>query len=96
MPHLRSAGLRALTGIAAAHVATLTVSLPASAQGDRAVGAFATTLKIGVIGPFTGGSADFGVPMPNNGILQAVDEINGVGGYYLKDAKRNLFVQRKQ
>lgn len=38
------------------------------------------TLKIGVIGPFTGPSADFGVPL-RNGIQQAVDEINAVGGY---------------
>lgn len=38
------------------------------------------TLKIGVIGPFTGPSADFGVPM-FNGIQQAADEINAVGGY---------------
>ena len=38
------------------------------------------TLKIGVIGPFTGASADFGVPMLQ-GIQLAVDEINAVGGY---------------
>jgi branched-chain amino acid transport system substrate-binding protein len=38
-------------------------------------------LKIGVIGPFTGSSADFGMPMLN-GIKQAVDEINAVGGYF--------------
>lgn len=38
------------------------------------------TLKIGVIGPFSGPSADFGVPMLN-GIQLAVDEINAVGGY---------------
>ena len=38
------------------------------------------TLKIGIIGPFTGPSADFGIPMLN-GIQQAVDEINAVGGY---------------
>ena len=38
------------------------------------------TLKIGVIGPFTGASADFGVPMLN-GIQQAADEINAYGGY---------------
>jgi branched-chain amino acid transport system substrate-binding protein len=38
------------------------------------------TLKIGVIGPFTGGSSDFGLPMLN-GIQHAVDEINAVGGY---------------
>jgi branched-chain amino acid transport system substrate-binding protein len=37
-------------------------------------------LRIGVIGPFTGASADFGVPMLN-GIRLAVDEINAVGGY---------------
>lgn len=37
-------------------------------------------LRIGVIGPFTGGSADVGVPMLN-GIKMAVDEINAVGGY---------------
>ena len=37
-------------------------------------------LRIGVIGPFTGPSADFGLPMLN-GIKQAVDEINAVGGY---------------
>jgi branched-chain amino acid transport system substrate-binding protein len=44
--------------------------------------AFAQTnaLRIGVIGPFTGPSADFGQPMLN-GVLLAVDEINAVGGY---------------
>jgi branched-chain amino acid transport system substrate-binding protein len=38
------------------------------------------TFRIGVVGPFTGPSADFGVPMLN-GIQLAVDEINAVGGY---------------
>jgi branched-chain amino acid transport system substrate-binding protein len=47
---------------------------PAFAQNDS------NTLKIGVIGPFSGASADFGVPMLN-GIQMAVDEINAVGGY---------------
>jgi branched-chain amino acid transport system substrate-binding protein len=37
-------------------------------------------LKLGLIGPFTGPSADFGVPM-RNGVRMAVDEINAVGGY---------------
>lgn len=37
-------------------------------------------LRVGVIGPFTGASADFGVPMLQ-GIQLAVDEINAVGGY---------------
>jgi len=50
---------------------------PAYAQSPATT---ASTLKIGLIGPFTGGSADFGVPM-RNGIQQAVDEINAVGGY---------------
>ncbi len=40
----------------------------------------ANTLKIGVIGPFSGPSADFGMPMLN-GVQLAVDEINAVGGY---------------
>jgi branched-chain amino acid transport system substrate-binding protein len=37
-------------------------------------------LKIGVIGPFTGPSSDFGTPMLH-GIELAVEEINAVGGY---------------
>ncbi len=53
------------------------------------------TFRIGVVGPFTGPSADFGVPMLN-GIQLAVDEINAVGGYLgrplelvVKDDKAN-------
>ena len=53
----------------------------ASAQAQTpAPTAAASTLKIGLIGPFTGGSADFGIPM-RNGVQHAVDEINAVGGY---------------
>jgi branched-chain amino acid transport system substrate-binding protein len=37
-------------------------------------------LRLGVIGPFTGPSADFGMPM-QNGVRLAIDEINAVGGY---------------
>ena len=37
-------------------------------------------VRIGVVGPFTGPSADFGMPMLN-GIRLAVEEINAVGGY---------------
>ena len=37
-------------------------------------------LRIGLIGPFTGPSADYGTPMLN-GVKHAVDEINAVGGY---------------
>jgi branched-chain amino acid transport system substrate-binding protein len=53
------------------------------------------TFKVGIIGPFTGASADFGNPMLN-GIKLAVDEINAVGGYLgkplelvIKDDKAN-------
>ena len=37
-------------------------------------------LKVGLIGPFSGPSSDFGLPM-QNGVRMAVDEINAVGGY---------------
>jgi branched-chain amino acid transport system substrate-binding protein len=40
----------------------------------------AAPLRIGLIGPFTGASADFGIPM-RDGALLAVDEINAAGGY---------------
>ena len=59
-------------------VAAVFVGVSATAQ--TVVPPAANTLKIGVIGPFTGASADFGMPMLN-GIEQAVDEINAVGGY---------------
>ncbi len=69
-----------------AFVSCLLLAAPAWAQ---------STFKIGVIGPFTGPSADFGNPMLN-GIKLAVDEINAVGGYLgkpleliLKDDKGN-------
>jgi branched-chain amino acid transport system substrate-binding protein len=38
------------------------------------------TVKVGLIGPLTGPSADFGIPMANGAKL-AVDEINAAGGY---------------
>lgn len=54
-----------------------------------------STLRIGIVGPFTGPSADFGNPMLN-GIKLAVDEINAVGGFLgrplelvIKDDKAN-------
>lgn len=37
-------------------------------------------LRVGLIGPFTGPSADFGLPMVNGAML-AVEEINAAGGY---------------
>ena len=67
-------GARALVRLAATTAVMLAFSLPAAAQSS------AGSLKIGVIGPFTGPSADFGVPMLN-GIQQAFDEINAGGGY---------------
>jgi branched-chain amino acid transport system substrate-binding protein len=76
---------RIFTGLAAA--AVLLCHAPSFAQGQ--------TFKIGIIGPFTGASADFGNPMLS-GIKLAVDEINAVGGYLgrplelvIKDDKAN-------
>lgn len=69
----------------------LLAALSLAAQAQPAV----QPLRIGVIGPHTGGSADFGVPMLN-GIKLAVDEINAVGGFMgrpleivVKDDKAN-------
>ncbi len=52
-------------------------------------------IKIGLIGPLTGPSADFGLPMLN-GVKLAIDEINSFGGYLgrplqlvVKDDKAN-------
>ncbi|GER14028.1 ABC transporter substrate-binding protein [Variovorax boronicumulans] len=59
-------------------------------------------IRIGVIGPFTGPSADFGLPMLN-GVKMAVDEINAVGGYLgrslelvIKDDQANPDTGRSQ
>lgn len=79
---------RFLPGFVALSVSVFGLMLPAHAQTpQKSAGAdsaptqgAANTLRIGVIGPFTGPSADFGVPMAN-GIQLAVDEINAVGGY---------------
>ena len=58
--------LNALTGLAFATLCGLATAQTAS------------PLKVGVIGPFTGPSADFGVPMLQ-GVQLAVAEINGCG-----------------
>jgi branched-chain amino acid transport system substrate-binding protein len=42
-------------------------------------GALAQTIKIGLSGPFTGGSASMGVSM-RDGVKLAVSEINKAGG----------------
>jgi branched-chain amino acid transport system substrate-binding protein len=61
-----------------AQVPAGTATLPASTPvADPAT---SNNVKIGLIGPFTGGSSDFGVPM-RNGVQHAVDEINALGGY---------------
>ena len=68
-------GRQALRTLATGALLVLVAAgLPARAQTG------ATPVRIGVVGPFTGASADFGVPMLN-GIKMAVDEINAVGGY---------------
>lgn len=58
-------------------------------------------LKLGLIGPMTGGSADFGETM-RNGVELALDEINAVGGYLgrrielvIKDDKADPAVGKK-
>ena len=63
----------------AAVVATALLAGGALAPAHAQIGS-TTPVRIGVGGPFTGPSADFGVPMLN-GIKLAVDEINAVGGY---------------
>ena len=65
--HPRARALRGLLALCAA------LPLLAAAQP-------ATSVKLGVIGPFTGASSDFGTPLLQ-GIKLAVDEINAVGGY---------------
>lgn len=77
--------LRALLGYLAALVAALLLAVlvvlheaAAAAVADPA--AAPQPLRIGVIGPFTGPSSDFGVPMLR-GVQMAIDEINAVGGF---------------
>jgi branched-chain amino acid transport system substrate-binding protein len=62
---------RWLTGLVG--TAALCAALGVQAQA-------AATLKVGVIGPFSGPSSDFGVLMLQ-GVQLAADEINAVGGY---------------
>ncbi len=72
-----SGGHRALTKAVCSVVAVVVATWGVGAQAQTPA---PPTLKVGVIGPFSGASADFGVPMLN-GIQQAADEINAVGGY---------------
>jgi branched-chain amino acid transport system substrate-binding protein len=56
------------------------VALACCSAAAQAPAAGPEPLRIGLIGPFTGPSADFGLPM-HNGVRLAVEEINAVGGY---------------
>lgn len=58
----------------------LLLSLSVTMASVFSVHASGEPLRVGVVGPFTGPSSDFGVPMLN-GIRLAVGEINAVGGY---------------
>lgn len=70
-----------LAGLSWAVLCTLSWAQAAPAAPAAATAPSAPApLRVGVIGPFTGPSADFGVPMLQ-GIQLAVDEINAVGGY---------------
>jgi branched-chain amino acid transport system substrate-binding protein len=77
-----NASIRTLSALCAAGM--LLTTAPVFAENS------ANTMKIGVIGPFSGSTADFGTSMLN-GIQLAVDEINAVGGY----SGRKLEIVRK-
>ena len=77
--HLRPAILHTLITISL--LCKLTLSFGQAAAPSKPLENLGTnTFKVGVIGPFSGASSDFGNPMLN-GIKLAVDEINAVGGY---------------
>lgn len=61
------------TWMAAALGAVVLVAAPWAQAQDNAV-------QVGVIGPFTGPSSDFGIPL-RQGIELAVEQINAAGGY---------------
>ena len=63
---------RAVRAALIAGIAGLSLAAAAQSAGPP--------IRIGVIGPFSGPSSDFGTPMLN-GVRLAVEEINRVGGY---------------
>ena len=68
-------GLATATSLLAAYApATAFAQANAPASGPSG------SLKIGVIGPFTGPSSDFGIPMLQ-GVQLAAEQINAGGGY---------------
>ncbi len=77
------AALAALAGLCAIGQAQAQTApaAPASAAAPAIAPApSAPPIRLGVIGPFTGPSSDFGIPMLQ-GVQLAVSEINAVGGY---------------
>jgi len=60
--------------------ALICVAVVACLWGARSEAQTPKPLRIGLIGPFSGPSSDFGIPMMNGAKL-AVDEINAAGGY---------------
>ena len=61
-----------------------------AATAMLATGAYAADIKVGVIGPFTGGSASMGVSM-RDGVRLAAKEINAAGGI---DGNKIVLVER--
>jgi branched-chain amino acid transport system substrate-binding protein len=68
--------IRLTSAVLTLALAALLPTTQALAQGKPAV----QPVRIGMIGPFTGPSSDFGTPMLR-GVQLAVEEINAVGGY---------------
>ena len=80
---LRPLRRRTITHLMVATASLLTAYAPASVWAHATVAPTALSgapLKIGVIGPFTGPSSDFGLPMLQ-GVQLAVEQINSGGGY---------------
>jgi branched-chain amino acid transport system substrate-binding protein len=76
-PHFGAAWLPLACCVSALAQTPPPVAAPAAASVTSPT---KNTLRIGVIGPFTGPSADFGMPMLN-GLRLAADQINAVGGF---------------
>ncbi|MDM0020576.1 ABC transporter substrate-binding protein [Variovorax saccharolyticus] len=66
--------------LAVALAFTLACTAFAPSAGAQAAAGAAGAIRIGVIGPLSGPSSDFGLPMLN-GVKLAIDEINSFGGY---------------
>jgi len=83
MPHfsdLLLTPVRLLSGGSSRIVGLTICALLCCAAPATVLAQDATAIRIGLVGPMTGGSADFGQSMVNGAQL-AVQEINAVGGY---------------